>query len=139
MSTMNRKEFLFSLGTGAVAAGCSTLLSACAGLSYATGRMVQGEYEILLGELEGRSWVMVDLGGGRAPALVTTESGTPLAISLRCTHRGCTVEPEGEELECPCHGSRYTMEGKLLGGPAPRDLETYPVRQEDGALYIRVR
>lgn len=136
---MNRKEFLYSLGTGALAAGCSTLLSACAGLSYATGRMVEDEFELLLSELEGRPWVMVDLGGDRAPVLVTIESGAPLAISLRCTHRGCTVEPGGTELECPCHGSRYTMEGKLLGGPAPRDLETYPVRQQDGALYIRVR
>jgi Rieske Fe-S protein len=45
------------------------------------------------------------------------------ALSAHCTHLGCLVDKrEGNNLVCPCHGSRYSLEGKLLKGPATRDL-----------------
>ena len=44
------------------------------------------------------------------------------ALSATCTHLGCTVRHEGEGFLCPCHGSRYDGEGRVLGGPAPRAL-----------------
>lgn len=44
------------------------------------------------------------------------------ALSLVCTHLGCTVTVSEDALSCPCHGSRFDRQGKVLGGPADRPL-----------------
>jgi Rieske Fe-S protein len=45
------------------------------------------------------------------------------AVSAVCTHLGCTIRHvEGEGFVCPCHGSRFGLDGRVLSGPAPRPL-----------------
>lgn len=48
-------------------------------------------------------------------------------VSATCTHAGCTIKWNADEQswDCPCHGSRYTYEGKVLNGPAKEDLIYY--------------
>jgi len=53
--------------------------------------------------------------------LLHTESGFS-ALSLVCTHLGCTVEQKTDGFTCPCHGSRYTKDGKVTRGPAEQPL-----------------
>jgi glycine/D-amino acid oxidase-like deaminating enzyme/nitrite reductase/ring-hydroxylating ferredoxin subunit len=47
------------------------------------------------------------------------------AVSMRCTHLGCLVRFNGAERswDCPCHGSRFDVDGAVLEGPAVRPLE----------------
>ncbi len=69
--------------------------------------------------------------------LIHTESGFS-AISLVCTHLGCTVETKDSGFSCPCHGSTYSKEGRLLSGPAVEDLDVWPVELKDnGRLLVR--
>ena len=51
------------------------------------------------------------------------------AISRTCTHLGCRVNflEDKQLIECPCHQSRFSMQGVLISGPAKKDLPTYPV------------
>ena len=53
------------------------------------------------------------------------EAGVLHAVAAECTHLGCVVRWNGAERswDCPCHGSRFDHEGKVLHGPATRDLE----------------
>ncbi|NOQ47148.1 MAG: Rieske 2Fe-2S domain-containing protein [Desulfobulbaceae bacterium] len=53
----------------------------------------------------------------------------PLAVSRKCTHLGCRVSylEDKQIIECPCHQSRFTREGKLITGPAKKNLPTFPV------------
>jgi cytochrome b6-f complex iron-sulfur subunit len=44
------------------------------------------------------------------------------AISAVCTHLGCTVRQGGPGFSCPCHGSQYDANGRVVHGPAPRSL-----------------
>ncbi|MFF0146687.1 SDR family NAD(P)-dependent oxidoreductase [Amycolatopsis sulphurea] len=46
------------------------------------------------------------------------------AVSLRCTHLGCFVRfnPDERSWDCPCHGSRFDVDGAVLEGPATRPL-----------------
>ncbi len=44
------------------------------------------------------------------------------ALSLVCTHLGCTVTVTEDVLSCPCHGSRFDRQGRVLSGPADRSL-----------------
>jgi glycine/D-amino acid oxidase-like deaminating enzyme/nitrite reductase/ring-hydroxylating ferredoxin subunit len=53
------------------------------------------------------------------------ERGTLHAVSLRCTHLGCLLRFNAAEVswDCPCHGSRFDVDGEVLEGPATRPLE----------------
>lgn len=61
------------------------------------------------------------------------------ALSRRCTHLGCTVNYREKDglLECPCHQSRFSPEGKVLHGPAEKALPHYKVEKlKDNGGYI---
>jgi glycine/D-amino acid oxidase-like deaminating enzyme/nitrite reductase/ring-hydroxylating ferredoxin subunit len=53
------------------------------------------------------------------------EAGALHAVSLRCTHLGCLLRFNGAERswDCPCHGSRFDVDGAVLEGPAVHPLE----------------
>ena len=55
-----------------------------------------------------------------------------------CTHLGCQYawNPASGHFECPCHGSVFAPDGTVLGGPAPRRLDTLPTRIEKGVLSV---
>jgi Rieske Fe-S protein len=67
---------------------------------------------------------LVDAGGRRL-AVYRAEDGTITALSPRCQHMGCTVDWNDADRtwDCPCHGSRYDWEGRVIKGPAKRDLD----------------
>ena len=58
-------------------------------------------------------------------ALYKDEQGKLHALSPVCTHMKCSVAWNNAEQswDCPCHGSRFSYEGKVLTGPADHDLE----------------
>ncbi|MCE7083424.1 FAD-dependent oxidoreductase [Streptomyces sp. ST2-7A] len=63
--------------------------------------------------------------GARKVAVHRDPAGTVRALSARCTHLGCLVRFNEVETawECPCHGSRFDVDGAVLQGPATRPLE----------------
>ncbi|MCG8915848.1 FAD-dependent oxidoreductase [Actinokineospora sp. PR83] len=52
------------------------------------------------------------------------QAGVVHAVSLRCTHLGCLLRFNGAERswDCPCHGSRFDVDGAVLEGPAVEPL-----------------
>jgi cytochrome b6-f complex iron-sulfur subunit len=59
------------------------------------------------------------------------------AISSVCTHLGCLVALTESGFQCPCHGSKYNQEGKVIAGPAPRSLPWLDItRSVDGSLVV---
>jgi len=53
------------------------------------------------------------------------------AISLSCTHQGCTVQKQNDgQFHCPCHGAVFDAEGRVVSGPAQRDLPRFKVVDE---------
>ena len=56
-----------------------------------------------------------------------------------CPHLGCRYNwyPKADKFICPCHGSVYSITGKVLGGPAPRGLDTLPWKIEKDELYVK--
>lgn len=49
------------------------------------------------------------------------------AVSSLCTHLGCNVKHIGQGFECPCHGSRFDENGRVVQGPAPQPLPWYAI------------
>ncbi|MEV6653680.1 FAD-dependent oxidoreductase [Streptomyces sp. NPDC051219] len=62
---------------------------------------------------------------GERCAVYRDESGTAHAVTARCTHLGCVVAFNNAERtwECPCHGSRFSIDGDVVHGPANRPLD----------------
>lgn len=62
---------------------------------------------------------------GRRVACHRGDDGTLYKVDAVCTHMGCLVRWNGAERtwDCPCHGSRFTHEGTVIGGPAEEPLE----------------
>ncbi|OCR02172.1 UDP-galactopyranose mutase [Oscillatoriales cyanobacterium USR001] len=63
----------------------------------------------------------------------TTTDGKE-AISLTCTHQGCTVQKQDDgQFHCPCHGAIFDSQGRVVTGPAQRDLPRFNIaqRQQD--------
>ena len=72
----------------------------------------------------------------RQVRIVSTDQGIA-AMSLVCTHLGCIVGESPTGYLCPCHGSRFDEQGKVIGGPAPRPLRWLHVSQAaDGNLVV---
>lgn len=83
-------------------------------------------------------------GGEQVFHVVRLQSGEFLALSARDSHSQCWVpwrpefEFDGHEgwFRDPCHGSTYEGTGMRVFGPAPRDLDRYPVEVRDGHVYV---
>jgi Rieske Fe-S protein len=75
---------------------------------------------------------LVEVDGEHVAAYRDAE-GNLAAVSAVCTHLGCTVQWNPAELswDCPCHGSRFSCEGKVLAGPAVEPLTPVQIQQED--------
>lgn len=69
---------------------------------------------------------------GRDVAAYRQEDGTVSAISARCTHLGCLVAFNDAERtwDCPCHGSRFDTDGRVIEGPATRRLRREDIEAE---------
>jgi cytochrome b6-f complex iron-sulfur subunit len=60
-----------------------------------------------------------------------------VALSAICTHQTCTITGFGNQnYVCPCHGSTFDVNGRVLGGPAPAPLHQYPTQFASGVLTI---
>lgn len=75
------------------------------------------------------------LFGTERLALFRDEGGF-YALSLICTHLGCTVTVTEDALSCPCHGSRFDRQGKVLTGPADRALVRMKVEMNGELIEV---
>jgi len=61
-----------------------------------------------------------------------------VAFGPQCTHLGCAYhwEERSSEFLCPCHSSVFSVDGKVISGPAPRPLDRYDTKIENGKLLL---
>jgi ubiquinol-cytochrome c reductase cytochrome b subunit len=71
--------------------------------------------------------------------IIKGSSSEVTVYSPICPHLGCHYDwnPQSKTFMCPCHGSVFSIDGKVLGGPAPRPLDTLPFKVENGMLYVQ--
>jgi menaquinol-cytochrome c reductase iron-sulfur subunit len=148
--TVDRRDFLFRVGTGAGVAAIAyqasaSLRSLVPNVSYDAPTTVK------LGPVAEFPDGLKFLPDQRL--FVFRDGNTFHAISAVCTHLGCTARAEAlsspetrqvggaplrltHHFQCPCHGSKYTGDGSNVSGPAPRPLAWYhlSLAPDDGQL-----
>lgn len=75
---------------------------------------------------------------GHPAVVIQPSAGQFIALTAVCTHLGCIVkwQKDKEDFLCPCHGGRYSPEGKVLAGPPPKPLETYAVTVQGDSILV---
>jgi cytochrome b6-f complex iron-sulfur subunit len=70
--------------------------------------------------------------------LIRNEDGGFLALSLICSHLGCSVlwDEVKKQFNCPCHSSAFDKLGNVINSPAPRALDYFPVSIEAGKVVV---
>jgi len=76
------------------------------------------------------AFVMADGGGDNAPGelafggFVVKNQGKVTVFAQNCSHLGCSIafNKDAKTLDCPCHGSRFRLDGSVLHGPAAAPL-----------------
>lgn len=58
------------------------------------------------------------------------------ALLLQCTHKGCELQPQGNFLVCPCHGSEFDNRGIVQNPPAEENLKTFKTSTDNENIYI---
>ena len=128
---MDRKDFLI---TTCAACGVS------ATLAFLEGCSKQSQVNFTLDLSSSANAALTRTGG-----YVIANSGTVIviktstgynALSLICTHQGCTVNYNGNGFVCPCHGGTYNASGAVTGGPPPSALTKYNVAVSGTTLTI---
>src|SRR5579862_6246882 len=70
--------------------------------------------------------------------LVRRPDSQVVAFAPQCTHLGCAYhwDSAARNFLCPCHSSRFSIDGNVLSGPAPRPLDRYAVKIDGGKVRL---
>jgi len=70
--------------------------------------------------------------------VVKRADSSVVAFGPQCTHLGCAYhwDESKNEFLCPCHNSLFSIEGKVVSGPAPRPLDRYQTRIDGNKLLL---
>jgi Rieske Fe-S protein len=92
------------------------------------------------------AFIMADGGGDNAAGdlafggYVAKTGGKTHVFAQNCSHLGCSVNfnKDAETFDCPCHGSRFHIDGTVLRGPAAYPLSNLTWKEGDNPSQIHV-
>ncbi len=143
---MERRKFIKSCcytTMGITLAG--SVLQSCGSIYYAT--VSHNENRLVIAKSEfwkvkkdrkvNRPFVLVKPDESAFPICIyKIKEDTYIASLLKCTHKACELNVGGGIYSCPCHGSEFSVSGKVLKGPAEADLKTFKIETDNEHIYI---
>jgi Rieske Fe-S protein len=92
------------------------------------------------------AFVMADGGGDNAPGdlafgAFVVKNGSDISVfAQNCSHLGCSINfnQDAKTFDCPCHGSRFHLDGTVLHGPAQNPLSHLSWKKGDSPTTIQV-
>jgi Rieske Fe-S protein len=139
--TVSRRDFVCRAGAALAGVPVAGLLTGCVGATVYHVTPISDELRLdltTLPELQTEAGAaFLQVAGTDAPLFIVRQNAqTYYTLSAVCTHRGCTIEEKLNRFECPCHGSRYSLRGDVIRGPAERPLRRYPTRLESNGRTL---
>lgn len=142
---ISRRDFIKTSALGVVAGG--TLLSSISSEAFAKAPAARGlvrksgdDVVVKISDNTALSKVGGTVKVSDEIMLIRKSETGFIAVRTICSHKGCDVELEGNKFVCPCHGSEYTIDGKVTEGPAKADLKTFETifDSEKGTITIQM-
>ena len=145
-----RRQFCAQAAGFAALGGAFTILQGCGGsptspsnvpaLPIVSGTRVTGGVTVAVDSGSPLSAVggaaLVQSSGGNF-LVAHTAAESFVALTSICTHETCTITGFGSQTYvCPCHGSTFDVNGRVLAGPAPSALRSFPTQFAAGVLTI---
>jgi cytochrome b6-f complex iron-sulfur subunit len=136
-NTVNRRQFFVKLGLGSL--GIAAAGTVAFAYQYLEPNVLYEPSPVVnLGKPEryGLNSVMLDVNSGIY--IIHSQEGF-FSLSAVCTHLGCltTWQPEINMITCPCHGSKFSQDGAIVTGPAPKPLPWLKTwLNDDGDLLV---
>lgn len=138
MNELSRREALQSIGLLCCGALISPLLVSCATTKQVALKEDANMLTISFEEFKGETIVLQSKKYAFPISLSRPEGGKFTALLMQCTHKGCELRSEGTYLVCPCHGSEFDSNGKVVNPPADKPLRAFPVRTDEKYIYIDI-
>ena len=143
---MNRLKFIKNCCYTALGVPlASTVLQSCESIYYASSSKKANKLIIAKSEFwkekngkkSNRSFVLVKPETSNFPICIQKiDNESYVASLMRCTHRNCELNVGGGIYSCPCHGSEFSITGKVLEGPAEENLKNYIIELDENNLYV---
>lgn len=150
---MDRRQFLTWIGVGAVASSLPMAIAACtpqseSGSTASPGANSgsssnAGEFQPVgtVAQLDQESQLLVKEGVA-SPVLVIRnpqDANTLIAVNPACPHAGCSVIWRADQANfvCPCHNSRFAVDGSVTQGPATTPLTVYEARINGEEVFVK--
>jgi cytochrome b6-f complex iron-sulfur subunit len=144
---MDRKTFIRTCGFTCIGGlSIASLLESCAGSShFAEATLKDRQYLIKKSEftqVKGektlqRKYVLLKTDAFNFPICIyKTGEDQYSALLMECTHKSCELQPHGEYLVCPCHGSEFTNKGVVQNPPAEDNLKSFQTKTDHENIYI---
>lgn len=141
---MERRDFIRNctvLCAGGI--GLSVLMESCGSIHYAISSSEMNIIKVSKTEFidpkkKERKFVVVRTDKLQFPICLYSKGDEYIALYMQCTHQGCEVQPNKISLVCPCHGSEFSIEGKVQSPPADKDLKQFKVITDNENIYIEV-
>lgn len=141
---MKRRDFISWVGLGWIASSLPVAIAACssqtATIEPKSSASQDWQKVGTTAELDKTSQLVAkDSPVGAVLVVGKSQSANLIAVNPTCTHKGCTVtwKEEGKKFTCPCHGSEFASDGKVLKGPADKPLKTYAARIEGDSVVVK--
>ena len=145
---MNRREFISNTCLTCVSGGVlSGLLTSCGSSHYVAGTLEPkgisvSRSEFLFnkkGNQAVRQYIVVHHDQLEFPIyLYQVNQNVYNALWMKCAHQGSELNAAGDHLYCSSHGSEYDFNGKVIHGPAERNLRTFSVSIQNDKIIIEL-
>ncbi len=139
---MNRRAFINWVGVGWLASSLPVAIAACSSqTTQAESTTSKGGFKSVgtVAQLDKNQQLLNKNSPVGAVLVVRTSSGSKLsAVNPSCTHAGCAIgwQAKTQKFVCPCHGSEFGTDGKVLKGPASKPLKTYQAKIEGSSVLV---
>lgn len=146
---MDRRTFLTWIGIGGLASSIPVVLAACQPKSnqaeVTPSASPRPDGSVVVGtaaDLDAQGFLKSQPTFAPNPVLVVRDpanTGMLHAVDSKCTHQGCAVEWKADvkEFVCPCHDSRFALDGSVTKGPANQPLAIYAVSVEGTDVIVK--
>ncbi|MEM9266540.1 MAG: ubiquinol-cytochrome c reductase iron-sulfur subunit [Cyanobacteria bacterium P01_F01_bin.13] len=150
---MKRREFINFVGLGILASSLPVAIAACKSTETVSDTSTEGTIapanETPRSDGFAKVGTVTDLetkgfltkkGLAAGPVIIIRDPANAdnvIALNSKCTHQGCTVDWEGDEFSCACHGSKFAADGTATVGPAVNPLEAYEAMLEGETVLVK--